>query len=51
MYKNVYHLSIYIYDSIMPILKVLLEYCKDDFSLLFPAFQSDRQMKNCVKAM
>ena len=38
-------------DLSADILKVLLEYCDTETSLLFPTLQSDRQKKNCVKTM
>ena len=51
MNKTKLMLSVPIADTIMSILKVLLEYSAADSTLLFPTFQSDRQKKNCVKAM
>jgi len=49
MNKTKLMLSIPITEAIMSTLKVLLEDCSADSSLLFPTFQSDRQRKYCVK--
>ena len=51
MNKTKLMLNIPITDNILNILKVLLDTCVDDDSLLFPAFRSDRQRKYCVKTM